>query len=31
VPAAQKFLAEMEQYQAKVEDHLEQLLREQQV
>jgi CheY-like chemotaxis protein len=31
VPAAQKFLAGMEQYQAKVEYHLEQLLREQQV
>jgi len=28
VPAAQRFLAEMEQYQAEVEDHLEETLRE---
>ena len=28
VSAAQRFLAEMEQYQAKVEDHLEETLRE---
>ena len=28
VLAAQRFLAEMEQYQAEVEDHLEEMLRE---